>query len=215
MALSLPTGTAYAVATAYAAAIAVSAASNAAETVLTTAANTFVLGDYLEYVGGWSRMTNRVFRAKAVTGTSVTLEGMDTTEVNLFPVGMAAGTLRKISTWTSIQQVLTAEPSGGDPKYVSVSLLDNENDINIPDGYNAQSLAMTIADDPALPHHAALKKIADSRKVAAIRADLPSGSKILFNGFISFDETPSMAKGNVMAVKAGCAMQGRPVRYQS
>ena len=215
MALSLPTGTAYAIATAYAAAIAVSAATNATETVLATAANTFAIGDYLEYVGGWNRMTNRVFRAKAVTGTSVTLEGMDTTEVNLFPVGAAAGSLRKITTWVPIQQVLTAEPSGGDPKYVSVSLLDNENDINIPDGYNAQSLAMTIADDPALPHHSALKKIADSRKIAAIKAELPSGSKIVYSGYISFDESPSMAKGSVMAVKAGCAMQGRPVRYAS
>jgi hypothetical protein len=213
MALSLPTGTAYAIATIYAAAVSVTAASNAAETVLTTPVNTFAAGDYLEYVGGWSRMTNRVFRAKAATGTSVTLEGMDTTEVNLFPVGMAAGALRKITTWIPIQQVLTAEPSGGDPKYVAVSLMENENDINLPDGYNAQSLALTIADDPLLPHHAAMKKIADSRKIAAIRADLPSGSKILFNGYISFDETPSMAKGNVMAVKGGCALQNRPVRY--
>jgi len=215
MALSLPTGTAYAIATAYAAVISVTGASNAAETVLTTAANTFAIGDYLEYTGGWNRMTNRVFRAKAVSGTSVTLEGMDTSEVNLFPAGMGAGSLRKVTTWVSIQQVLTAEPSGGDPKYASVSLLDNENDINLPDGYNAQSLAMTIADDPALPHHAALKKIADSRKIAAIRADLPNGSKILYNGFVSFDETPTMTKGQVMAVRAGCAMQGRPVRYAS
>ena len=213
MALSLPTGTAYAVATAYAAAIAVSAATNESEAVLTTASNSFAAGDYLEYVGGWSRMTNRVFRAKAATATSVTLEGMDTTEVNLFPVGMGAGSLRKVTSWIPIQQVLTAEPSGGDPKYAAVSLLDNENDINLPDGYNAQSLAMTIADDPFLPHHEALKKIADSRKIAAIRADLPNGSKIIYNGFVSFDETPTMTKGQVMAVRAGCAMQGRPVRY--
>lgn len=152
MALSLPTGTAYAIATIYAAAVNVTAASNATETVLATAANTFAAGDYLEYVGGWSRMTNRVFRAKAATGTSVTLEGMDTTEVNLFPAGMGSGALRKITNWVAIQQVLTAEPSGGDPKYVAVSLMENENDINLPDGYNAQSLALTIADDPLLPH---------------------------------------------------------------
>ncbi|WP_314439375.1 phage tail protein [Massilia timonae] len=215
MALSLPTGTAYAVATAYAAAISVSAATNATETVLTTAANTFAIGDYLEYTGGWNRMTNRVFRAKAVSGTSVTLEGMDTTEVNLFPVGLAGGSLRKITTWLAIQQVITAEPSGGDAKYASVSLLDNENDISLPDGYNAQTLAMTIADDPALPHHTALKKISDGRKIAAIRADLPNGSKILFNGYVTFDETPTMTKGQVMAVRAGSALQGRPVRYAS
>lgn len=213
MALSLPTGTQYAVATAYAAIVSASAASNAAETELTTAANTFAVGDYVEYVGGWSRMTNRVFRIKAAAATAVTLEGMDTSEANLFPAGAGAGTLRKITTWIPIQQMLTAEPSGGDPKYAAVSLLDNENDINLPDGYNAQSLAMTIADDPALPHHKALKKVADSRNIAALKAELPNGSKILYNGYVSFDETPTMTKGQVMAVRAGCAMQGRPVRY--
>lgn len=183
--------------------------------MLTTATNTYAIGDYLEYVGGWARATNRVFRAKAVTATSVTLEGLDTTSTSLFPVGGAAGTLRKITTWTPIQQMISCEPSGGDPKYATVNLIENENEINLPDGYNAQTLAMSIADDPTLPHHAALKSAAELRKIAAIKAELPAGSKILYNGFISFDESPSMTKGQVMAVKAGSALQGRPVRYAS
>ena len=49
--------------------------------------------------------------------------------------------------------------------------------------------------------------------VTALRATLPAGGFILYNGIFAFDETPSMTKGNLMAVKAGVALQGRPVRY--
>ncbi|MCE3605821.1 phage tail protein [Massilia sp. P8910] len=214
MALSLPTGTLYALATVYAAAVPVTAGTNASEAVL-TATNTFVAGDYVEYTGSWSRATNRVFRVKAPTGTTVTLEGLDTTSTALFPVGGATGSLRKITTWVPITQMISCEPSGGEPKFATVNLLDVENEISLPDGYGAQNLAMSIADDPALPHHAALKAAAELRKIAAIKAELPAGSKILYNGYISFDESPSMTKGQVMAVKAGSALQGRPVRYSA
>jgi hypothetical protein len=214
MALSLPTGTTYALATVYATAVSVTAGTNATEAVL-TATNTLVVGDYVEYTGGWTRANNRVFRAKAVSGTSVTLEGLDTTSVTLFPAGAATGSLRKISTWVPITQMISCEPSGGEPKYATGSFIDNENEINLPDGYSAQSLAMSIGDDPTLPHHAALKAVAESRKIAAVKAALPTGSIILYSGYISFDESPSMTKGQVMAVKAGAALQGRPVRYAS
>ena len=212
MALSLPTGTLYALATVYAAAVPVTAGTNASEAVL-TATNTLAAGDYVEYTGSWSRATNRVFRVKAATGTTVTLEGLDTSSTSLFPAGGATGSLRKITTWVPIAQMISCEPSGGEPKYATVNLLDVENEISLPDGYSAQTLAMSIADDPQLPHHAALKTAAELRKIAAIKAELPAGSKILYNGYISFDESPSMTKGQVMAVKAGSALQGRPVRY--
>lgn len=214
MALSLPTGTTYALATTYATGVNVTAGTNATETVL-TATNTYAVGDFVEYTGGWARANNRVFRVKAASGTTVTLESLDTTSTTLFPPTAAVGSLRKITAWVPISQMISCEPSGGDPKYATVSLLENENDISLPDGYNAQTLAMSIADDPTLPHHAALKAAAEGRKIAAVKAQLPTGSIIFYSGFISFDESPSMTKGQVMAVKAGSALQGRPVRYAS
>ena len=215
MAFSLPNGTTYAVASLYATPIAVSAATNATEAVLTTAANTYAVGDLLEYTSGWTRANNRVFRAKAVTGTSVTLEGFDTTVVALFPAGAGIGSLRKITTWTPITQVISCEPSGGDAKFVTVEPMDTDTELNIPAGYSARTLAITIGDDPTLPHHAALKAISDGRKIAAVRAQLPSGSIILYNGYITYDETPTLTKGQVMSVKANMAQQGQPVRYAS
>lgn len=212
MAVSLPNGIIWGLATAYAATISATAASNAAECVL-TATNTLAAGDFVEYTSGWSRVNNRIFRIKSATGGSVTLENCDTSDTALFPAGSGTGSIRKINTWQQITQVLDCTSSGGEPQYQSYSFQEQDFDSQIPTTTSAQSLAMSIADDPTLPHHAALVKASTTRKVTALRAVLPAGGVILYNTFVAFDETPSMSKGNVMAVKSGFALQGRPVRY--
>lgn len=212
MAVSLPNGTTYSLATAYAAALNVTAASNATECVLTVT-NTLVAGDIVELTCGWGRANNRIFRVKSPSGTQVTLEGFDTSNTALFPAGAGVGSIRKITTWQAISQVLSCDSSGGDPQYATYQFLEQDSDTNIPNGYSAQSLNMSIADDPSLPHHAALKTAAESKKLAALQAALPNGGKIFYNSYVAFNETPSMTKGQVMAVTAGYALQGRPVRY--
>lgn len=215
MAISLPNGSTYSVASAYAAAINVSAASNAAESVLTTAANTYAVGDFLEYTSTWPRANGRVFRVKAATGTSVTLESFDTTSTANFPAGGGTGSVRKITTWVQIPYMVSFEVSGGDPKYTTAEFVDYPDEINLANGFSATSVTMTIADDPSLPHHAALKAATESGKQTAVRAVLPSGAPILYSGIVGLNETPTMSKGQIMAVKCGLALQGRPVRYAS
>jgi len=214
MAVSLPNGIVLAIASAYTANATVTVATNASEAVLTVT-NTFTTGDYVEFTSGWANANNRVFRAKAVTGTSVTLEGLDTTSTALYPAGTGTGTLRKISTWTQISQIIGLTSSGGDPQYQTYSFLEQNFDSQIPTTTSAQSLAMEIADDPALAGYQAIRTAALARSNYALRATLPQGGFILYNGIFAFDETPSMTKGNLMAVKSGCALQGRPVRYAS
>jgi hypothetical protein len=192
----------------------VTAASNAAEAVLTVT-NTLANGDYFEFVSGWSSANNRVFRAKSVTGTTIVAEGLDTTNVVSFPTGSGTGTIRKINTWTQITQIIGCTSSGGDPQYQTFSFLEQNFDSQIPTTTSAQSLALEIADDPTLAGYQALKTTAQSRAVTALRASMPAGGVILYNGIFAFDETPSMTKGNLMSVKAGIALQGRPNRYAS
>jgi hypothetical protein len=214
MAVSLPNGVVLAIATAYAGNLTVTAASNAAEAVLTVT-NTLANGDYFEFVSGWSSANNRVFRAKSVTGTTIVAEGLDTTNVVSFPTGSGTGTIRKINTWTQITQIIGCTSSGGDPQYQTFSFLEQNFDSQIPTTTSAQSLALEIADDPTLAGYQALKTTAQSRAVTALRASMPAGGVILYNGIFAFDETPSMTKGNLMSVKAGIALQGRPNRYAS
>jgi len=212
MAVALPNGIVLAIATAYAASLTVTAASNAAESVLTVT-NTLSAGDYVEFTSGWSRANNRVFRVKSPTGTNLVLEGFDTTSTVQFPAASGTGTIRKVNTWTQITQIIGCTSSGGDPQYQTYSFLEQDYDSQIPTTTSAQSLALEIADDPALAGYQALKAAAISRANTALRATLPAGGFILYNGIYAFDETPSMTKGNLMAVKAGVALQGRPVRY--
>lgn len=215
MAVQLPNGITWAIATAYAASVNVTAASNASECVLTTATNTYSAGDLVEFTSGWTRATNRVFRVKTATSTSVTLEGFDTTLTTQFPAGAGLGSLRKISTWTPVTQVVSATSSGGDTQYATYSFLESDSETQIPSGTSAQTLAFEIGDDPSLAHHTALKNAAATRTLTAARGILPSGSVIYYNGIFSFDETPTMSKGQIMTVKAGFALQGKPVRYTS
>ena len=213
MAFSLPTGTTYAIATAYAAALNVTAATNASEAVLTVT-NTLAAGDLVEYTSGWANATARIFRVKAPSGTQATMEGLDTTDLTQFAAGAGVGTLRKITTRQQIAQVLSCDPSGGDSQYVEVRTLDSNFRTNLPDGFSAMSLSMSIADDQTLPHHAALKTA--TGKVTALIATLPNGKGVLlFNTYPSFNETPTMTAGQVMAVKCGFACLNLPVRYAS
>ena len=214
MSVSLPNGIVLALATAYASPVTVTAASNAAEAVL-TATNTYTAGDYVTFSSGWANANNRVFRVKSPTGTTLVLEGFDTSSTTLFPAGSGTGTVTKINTWTQISQIIGLTSSGGDAQYQTYSFLEQSFDSQIPTTTSAQSLAIEIADDPTLAGYAAIKAVALTRATTAIRATLPAGGFILYNGIFSFDETPSMTKGNLMSVKAGAALQGKPVRYST
>ena len=117
MAFSLPNGVTFAVATAYASSLTVTAATNATETVLTVT-NSLTAGDYVEVTSGWNRLNGRIFRLKAATGTTVTLEGIDadTSSTTNFPAGSGTGSIRKINTFTQISQVLECTSTGGEPQ---------------------------------------------------------------------------------------------------
>ena len=111
--MQLPNNIAFAVASAFAAAVSITAITNAVEAVA-TATNTFATGDFIEYTGGWSKANGRVFRLKAASSTSFTLEGLDTSDTSLFPVGAGVGTVRNITTWAAVTGVVSADIAGGE-----------------------------------------------------------------------------------------------------
>lgn len=212
MSFSLPNGIQYAIATAYATAVTVTAATNAAEAVA-SGTNTFVAGDFVEYSCSWNKANGRIFRIKSPSGTQFTLEGLDTTDTAQFPAGGGVGSVRKITTWQSIAQVMSCDVSGGDPKYVTVQTLDNDDEISLQDGFTATSLTMTIGDDPSQPHNAALKAATYSKKLTALKGVMPNGGVLLYNTTVGFNPNPSQAKGQAMAVRCGFAVQGSVTRY--
>lgn len=214
----LPTGTTFAVATSYAASLPFSAASNATETVLTMAATTgLAVGDIVEITSGWGRINLRVARLKAVVAsTSVTLEGIDTTNLTFFPTGTGAGSIRKITGFTTIAQILSSSSSGGDPKTVTYRYLDSDVDYNINDGFNATSLTLEIdADAIGTAGYTALKSLTDVQTTTCLLMTTRNGSKVYRPCTVALNEDPSLSDGQVNRVQAAFNGTNRITRYQS
>lgn len=214
IAVSLPNGAILSLATAYGEPIIVSAVSNASSAVATTAtAHDIVDGAFIEITSGWSKINNRIVRASDAAASALAYEGIDSTKASNYPAGSGAGSVREISTFTEIGQVLTLTPSGGEMQFATYSFLDSDTQSQLPTEANAQSIAIEIADDATLPGYIALKQASESRMLTALKLTLKNGSIILYNGFVSFNETPTMTKGSVMAVTATLSMQNVATRY--
>lgn len=214
MSVSLPNGVILSLATSYAAADTVSAVTNANPAVATTsAAHGIVTGQFMEVTSGWSRLNQRIVRAASASGSTLSYEGIDATSTTNYPAGTGTGSVREIAAWTQISQILDLTSSGGDMQFVTYSFLEQDFESQLPTQANPMSIAMTIADDPTLAGYVALKNVADTRVLVGLKAVLPTGSIILYNGYVSFNETPTMTKNQLMGVRATFSLQGRPVRY--
>src|SRR6516225_3019546 len=123
MSLTLPNGSTIFMASGYGTPVTVSALSNAAPPVA-TATNTFVAGDIVEVTSGWSRFNNKVARVLAPTGTNFSYEGLDSTITSIYAPGSGGGSVRKITGWTQLQQIIQTSTSGGDQQFLTYQLLE-------------------------------------------------------------------------------------------
>lgn len=216
MSVSVPNGSIVSIASGYVAADTVSAASNASPSVLTTsAAHGISNGGFFEFNSGWSKANGRIFRASAASGSAISPEGLDTSSTTLFPAGGGAGTIREISGWTQIQQILSSNSNGGEQQFTTYQFLEADAERRIPTNKSAFGLTFSIADDPTLAGYIALAAANDDRLQRAIRVVLPSGSILLYNAYISLNKTPSLTVNEVMAVEATLSLLNEPTRYAS
>jgi hypothetical protein len=213
MAVSLPNGVIIALATAYGVAKNITALTNGNPAVATSAAHGLTNGALVEVKSGWQKMNERILRVTDAAAGAFAFDGANTSSLVLFPAGTGVGSVREITAFTQITQILEVSTSGGEMQFATYSFLENDFEAQIPTQASAQSLAMTIADDPTLAGYKALQAAAETREVRALRVTFPNGSTILYNGYVSFNETPSMTKGEVMGVQATFSLLSRPVRY--
>lgn len=213
MAVSLPNGVLLSLATSYGPVVTVTGITNANPGVATATAHGFTNGDILEVTSGWSRLNNRLVRVAGVTANTFNVEGIDSSNVTLYPAGTGGGSVRKILAWTQISQILELTSSGGEMQYVNYSFLEQDFETQLPTQSSPQTLSMTIADDQTLPGFIAMKAVAQTRALTGLRASLPNGSVLFYNGYVNLDETPSMTKNQVMGCRGGFSLQSRPVRY--
>lgn len=215
MAARLPDGAIVSLATTYGTAKTVSGISNANPGVATSTAHALANGALLSVVSGWSNLNNRIVRVAGSATNTFNLDGIDTTSTTLYPSGSGGGTVQEITGFTQISQIMGFSTSGGDQQFATFSFLEQGFETQIPTITSAQSITIDIADDPTLPGYIALKAASDARAVRALKLAMPDGSFILYQGYVSLNETPTVTKGSVMQVKATFSLQSKPVRYAS
>lgn len=210
----LPDGTTLDVAATYGASKTMSAVTNANPGVATLASSHGVAtSDIIEVTSGWPRLNGRVVKAGTVSVNSVPLTGIDTSSTTVYPAGSGTGTIREILTWQRLQWVYNLQTQGGDQQFTTHSPLESFDDYQLPTSRSPQSLSFELGDDPTLPHFAIMETADEARTNIALRANLPNGSIIYYNGILTLARTPTLSKGQVMVRRATFSLQGLSTRY--
>lgn len=215
MSVSLPNGSVIAIAAAYGAAKAMSAISNASAPEATLeASHGIIVGDYVEATSGWSRLNNKILKATAVDTNDVTFGSgqIDTTSTTIFPAGTGIGSVREITSWTQLAQILNSQSEGGQQQFANYQFLEADAEVRIPTIKSAGGLTLTVADDPSLAGYLLAAAANDDRLQRAVRVTLPSGLEILYNAYISVNKTPTLSVNNPMAVEVSLSFLAEPVR---
>jgi hypothetical protein len=216
MAVKLPNGSLVYIASGYGAVKNMTALTNASEAVATLEASHGVLeGEFIEVTSGWSRLTNKIVRAGTVSTNDVDLEGYNTSSTTIYPAGTGTGSVREISGWTQIQQILEPSSTGGEQRYLAYQFLESDAETEIPTIKSAGGLTFNVADDPSLNGFIALSAANDDRLQRAFLIVLPSGAILLYNAFVSLNKTPTLTVNTLMACQASLRFLAEPVRYAS
>jgi hypothetical protein len=217
MAITLSTGASIAVAKTYTTAVTTSAVSNASEAVCTTSsAHSITVGDYVEISSGWGLLDKRVVRAKTgTTGSTLVLEGVDTTDTSKYTSGTGIGSVRKISAWTQLSQVKSISASGGSQNFANITGLADVVERQIPTTKSAVSMTCDCFDDPTLAWYSDVSAADSARTPYGLLMAFPNGSKLAANAYWSLQKVPTMASNEALMSQITMAYAAEPVRYAS
>jgi len=211
---STPTGTIYSVATAFASAKTVSAISNAAEASVSCTAHGYSVGDILQIFSGWGKLNRRAIRVKSATTDAFVAEGINTTNTEFYPSGSGVGTVRKATTFTTVNKILNQQNSGGEPKNIVVKFLESDSEESIFDGFSAVTESFDIdADEFGGTAYAALVALTEVQTDTLLKKTLKSGSMIFTPARIALNENVKMSDGSIMTNGVSINGNGRLSRY--
>ena len=216
MSVSLPNGALVAIASGYGSVKSMTALTNAnpGEAAL-EASHGVVTGDILEVTSGWSRLTDKIVKAGTVSVNQVPLSGIDTSLTSIYPAAGGVGTVREITGWTQLAQILNSSSNGGDQQFLEYQFLEADAKRRLPTFKNPMGMTFSIADDPTLAGFILASVANDDRLPRAVRITLPSGALLFYNCYVSLNKTPSLTVNELMACEVTLSMLAEPVRYTS
>ncbi len=216
MSISLPNGATIAIGSTYGATKTLSAFSNANPGVATLeASHGVIVGDIIEITNGWDKSNGNVYRASVVATNDVSIEGLNTTSTTFFPAGSGTGTVREVTGWTQITQVLELTTNGGDQNFATYSFLESSAEHQIPTTKSPVTFNLVIGDDASLPHYTQLNTADADRAQRVLKITLPSGSLIYFSAYVTLQKTPTLTKNEVMGLRSTLSVINEVTRYAS
>ena len=214
MSVKLPNGALIAISSGYGASKTMSAVTNANPAVATLeASHGVVLGDYIEITSGWSRLSDRPCKVGTVTTNDVQLAGFDTVLTSIYPALGGAGSVREITGWTQLSQIMKTGSDGGEQQFVTWQFLEADRESRMPTMKTAAGLSLTIADDDSLPGYILAAAANDDRLPRSVRVTLPGGDEILFIAYITLNKIPTMDVNQLMSCQVTFSMLNEVVRY--
>lgn len=215
MAFRLPNGATMEIAATFSALALVTAISNANPAVATSTSHTFEDGDIVVVTSGWSRLNERAVRvANALTNTFA-LEGVNTLNAQVYTTGGGAGSARSVDSWVQIPQITEVASTGGEQQFLTVGFLEDDEDKQIPTNKNPISMTLTVADDPTLPYVPVVEAADEDKEARVLRLNLPDGSSILYNAFVSITSTPTLGRNALMTRTITISLTSRIARYMA
>jgi hypothetical protein len=214
MAAVVADGTLVAIASTYGVAKTMSVVTNANPAVATLeAAHGIVVNDIMEMSSGWPDLDDKILRCSVLSTNDVTLEGFSTSNTTKYPAGTGIGSVREITAWTNIAQILTIATEGGAPQYLTYQFLNELSQRRIPLAKEPLNITLTLADDITLAQQATIRAAETSGVPVAMRLTLPNGAKVYLNGYWSFSDLAGINTGQINTRTVGFALTSLPTEY--
>lgn len=191
----------------------VTSITNANPAVATSTAHGMVDGTEVLFTSGWEDATDTVYQIDQLTADTFELEGLNTTDVNFYPAGSGLGDVQVVSSWVEIPQVLGISTQGGDARFTTISPLAKRNDINVPTGFNAMSINVTLGHDPANANYQTMLDISRTLSKVAFKMVLSGGAVAYGYGYLSVSEAPQLNRNQANQVNAAITLLGRFISY--
>ena len=185
-----------AIASTFGAAKAMSAFGNANPAVATLEASHGVLvADIIEITSGWKRATGRVARVSAVATNDVSLEGINTSSTDDYPATEGTGTIREITGWTTVSQLLPdIQVSGGGFRFQDVTEVDDVRAKQIPILAEATTLTFKFHYYPTLAWLSTVEAAARAGLSVPYRMSI-GAARLYGNAFFGYNGEPTIEGG--------------------
>lgn len=159
----------------------------------------------------WGKLVSRVLRVKEVSdNASVTLEGVDTTDQNVFPAGSNTATFREVKSWVEIPCVQDLSQNGGEQQYYTYQCLADDQEQQLPTYKSAVSLTYTFAHEYDNAIYPLLRAADESGAVTALRMYVPKAKEMrCWAGVLSFNEIPQTTVNEMETVSLSVSLKGR------